>query len=184
MNYKQIYSDVFKIKKYNSSDSLSYAKALSFLNARENINLVSDIGSGRGNFLDKIKGYDFKIYSYDVVKNHSYDNYDNISYFDIDVTNIEELKKISEVDIIFCLDVLEHIEELYIDDILKIFSSKSKYCFFSIANHSDKKNGVELHLIRKNETFWNKIIEKYFDILNFEKAYDDRLMLYSLKGKK
>ena len=68
--------------------------------------------------------------------------------------------------------------------IFKTFNKVSDFTILTIANHSDKHNGVELHIIQENMSYWKPIIEKYFDILTFDEKYNGRLYLLNLKNKK
>jgi len=64
-----------------------------------------------------------------------------------------------------------------INNILKKISEKCEIAIFTIANHSDIINGVELHLIQKDEKFWTEILSQHFKIKNLEIAYNNRLYL-------
>ena len=144
------------------------------------IKSLLDLGSGRGNMIKKIfdYGYSANIISCDLRKYHDY----NVEFISLDLTKIKDLNKIPESELILCLDVLEHIEEIYIEKIIDEFSKKCKHCVLSIANHSDIFENIELHLIQKDETFWTSIIEKKFKIIEFKKYYDDKLMIYILEN--
>lgn len=184
MNYKDIYKNIFQNEYYNDDTSESYLLAFDFLK-NKNIIKICDIGSGRGNLIKKIINYNnkYNINCYDL------DNFLdpfllNYVYFnEINITIIDELKIIKECELLFCLDVLEHIEEQYIDNILEIFSKKSQKVFLTIANHSDVVDDRELHLIQKDNIFWNEKILIYFNIINYEERYNKKLMIYSLDSK-
>jgi 2-polyprenyl-3-methyl-5-hydroxy-6-metoxy-1,4-benzoquinol methylase len=188
MEYDKIYQNVFKNNKnYNSDHSISYQKGMFFLQsimAETKINSITDIGSGKGNLIRKITElYSNKIFSYDLECFYDAKAFNDVEFKKLNLAT-SEIENIEKVDFLFCLDVLEHLEEKHIDNILFNFSKKAKHLFLTIANHSDIIDGIELHLIQKPNYFWNEKINKYFKILNYESAYDDRLMCYSLETNK
>lgn len=185
MDYEKIYKTAFQNKNYNSDHSLSYGKAIEFLSKLQQehpIDSISDIGSGNGNLIRKLPK-EKNIFSYDLDCFYEASAFGNVVFEKIDLSSPTSLHNIKKVDLLYCLDVLEHIEEKHIDLILHNFSKKCNFCFLTIANHSDVINGVELHLIQKNETFWNEKVGQFFKINHFEKAYGNRLYLYQLSTK-
>lgn len=186
MNYENVYENVFKINSYNSDTSESYSLALKFLQDNKDSKIICDIGSGRGNLVKKILSYskEYKINCYDLSCFLESSLLDSVLFNKMNLSLAEEAKTIKNCDLLFCLDVLEHIEEKYIDDILKTFAEKSFKVFLTIANHSDIFNNKELHLIQKNNVFWNEKLIKFFNLLNYEERYGGRLMIYSLESKK
>ena len=185
MDYNKIYADIFKLSEYNSDNSVSYERAINFLkkvNQVISIDNITDIGSGKANLIKKIRDInELRIFSYDLECFYNINKFKNIEFNCLNLSNKKELSKIYDTHILFCLDVMEHIEEKYIDNILEIFSKKSPFCFLTIANHSDIINGNELHLIQKDNIFWDEKIKKYFNILEYETFYEKRLMCYSLQ---
>ena len=182
MDYEKVYKKAFENKSYNSDHSISYGKAIDFLlnlEQQNSINSISDIGSGNGNLIKKLPK-EKNIFSYDLECFYDAKRFDNVFFQKMNLSSYSDLEKLKKTDLLYCLDVLEHIEEKHIDSILKKFSEKCNFCFLTIANHSDIINGVELHLIQENEIFWNNKIKQFFEIKHFEKAYDDRLYLYQL----
>lgn len=183
MDYTSVYKNMFKQASYNNQDSVSYSKAIEFINKIPNVKSVLNIGSGKGN-LEKVllKRNNLKIISCDL------DNFlENViphQFIRIDLSNYETLESLPKVDALTCLDVLEHIEEKHLDYIFSKLSSLSNNLFFTIANHSDVINGIELHLIQKPKNYWDIILQKYFDIKQFEEYYNGRLLSYELKTKK
>ena len=89
-----------------------------------------------------------------------------------------------EFDLLTCLDVMEHIEKKYVNNIIQNFSRISNYAVLSIANHSDILNGVELHLIQEDMSFWKPLLENYFKIIDHTEFYNGRLHLLILKSLK
>lgn len=89
------------------------------------------------------------------------------SLFTCDISKKFELfkdnKKIS-FNLITLWEVFEHIPENKVDNLLKnIKSNLSKDGLFiaSICNRSDKPDGVELHLCRKDKRWWMRKFEKH-----------------------
>ena len=89
---------------------------------------------------------------------------------DIPHKNIDILSYAREghsFDGLICMDVLEHIPPENINETLMALSKLSNSAFLGIANHSDIINGVELHLIREDKNWWNKILHKYYKNVHF-----------------
>lgn len=78
-------------------------------------------------------------------------------------------------DLVFCIDVMEHIEEQDVDAVLQhIYGLTNKIAFFSISTRPAKKNlpdGTNAHKTIRPEQWWrNKIDETFRDklaIINF-----------------
>lgn len=175
-NYLETYRMAFENADYNGP-SVSYEKAKNFINGH-NPNSVLNVGSGRGNLERLLQEETFSLSSCDI--ENFLDEGINTNFFEVDLTKPESLQTLPQCEVLTCLDVLEHIEEVYIDSILKRFSEVSNKCYFTIANHSDMMNGVQLHLIQKPCDFWTPVLEKYFKVDFLEHHYSNRLMLYSL----
>lgn len=185
MNYENTYKGMFAKASYNLKTSYSYELAIDFLKKCKNIKSISDIGSGKGNLAESLinqkQEYDIQCYDLDCfLKTHIAES---VTFTKLNLVKQEDLDKIKKCDLLFCLDVLEHVEEKYVKSILKTFSEKSKNVFLTIANHSDIIDGIELHLIQKDKIFWDEIILQYFNILSYEERYDARLMIYGLEKK-
>jgi len=174
---KQTYATIFKEKNsYNSDINCdNYKYVINELLKINTFNSLFDIGSGRGNLISSIRKIfpNIKISTSDIQKFHDFDEV----FYQIDLYDVSTLNQIDKHDIITCTDVLEHIEEKYINNILKKISEKCEIAIFTIANHSDIINGVELHLIQKDEKFWTEILSQHFKIKNLEIAYNNRLYL-------
>jgi hypothetical protein len=142
---------------------------------------VMDIGSGRGIFIRMLNEMhpDIKISTCDL------NNYHRHHFADFQKINLcEDFTINGQYDFVSCLDCLEHLEIGCIDNVIKKISLVTKdIAVFSIANHSDIIDGIQLHLIREDHRFWTPVIEKYFSVVNYEEALDGRLMYYILKTK-
>lgn len=174
---KEVYKNLFKnLNWYNSDvDCYNYKYVINELNKINKFSSILDIGTGRGNLVKLIlKHYpNIKISTSDIENFHNID----VNFYKIDLTDINSLKNIEKHDIITCTDVLEHLPENNIKNVIEAFSKKCKFAIFTIANHSEVINGVELHLIQKDLDFWQKIIKEFFEIKNVETFYNGRLYL-------
>lgn len=153
-----------------------YAVALKLLLNCGRVKLVADIGCGRCIFFDVLQKRGLHVFGLDpskVIVNAKKSPFvirgtcDKIPYAD------------NLFDVVFCLDVLEHIPEVLISDSLKELSRISKkYLIISAASHEDIVENLKVHISIKSYTEWEKIISKYFQILSSEiihsKTYSDR----------
>ncbi len=183
MDYSSIYNLIFKNKSYNDKNSISYKKALEYIHNLNNIYTITNIGSGKGN-LERLLlcNKNFNITSCDL-ENFLDNDVLPHNFVKIDLSNPECINNLPTTDVLFCMDVLEHIEEKYVDNILKNFSKISKYVFLTIANHSDIIENIELHLIQKPLEFWSSLINKYFIVDLVEQHYNNRLFVFNLRSK-
>lgn len=184
MKYEEIYENVFNNKpNYNVhiSDKDRYDFVIEEVIFNKYKKII-DISSGRGYFIKYLSELkqDIDITSTDIKKFNNID----VKFIELNLTQKSDyLKFVEKYDHLSCMDVLEHIEEKYIDDILQFFCTLSNKFCFTIANHSDVQNGVELHLIQKDVEWWNNVLSKYFIIKKDFKKYNDRLYCYVLESK-
>lgn len=184
MDYLKIYEEVFN--NYDEYDMHigyhdRYDYILKELNTKKYQTII-DISSGKGILIKIIqeKFSNIDICSTDIKKFNDI----NVKFIKLDLTNKDDFNNIPDkYDLLLCLDVLEHIEEEYIDNILEFLSSLSATFCFSIANHSDIKNEYELHLIQKNKRWWNKKLKIYYNILKTFNMYNNKLYCYVLTKK-
>jgi hypothetical protein len=169
-NTNETYKDLFKDPSYNlhSDEEKRFQFVLNYIKQNE-INSIIDIGSGRGNLLRqlKIEKPDLQILSVDLEKFHELD----VPFVRMNIENINDRKAILNLnfDLLTCLDVLEHIEYESVNDVFEFFSKISKHQIFSIANHPDIQNGLDIHLIQEDAFFWTKRILKYLNIKAYSK---------------
>ena len=75
-------------------------------------------------------------------------------------------------DIVCCVDVLEHIEPLFLDTVLQNLRSVThKFGFFTVSCVAAKKvlpDGRNAHLIQQPRTWWQPKFEELFEILQIE----------------
>jgi 2-polyprenyl-3-methyl-5-hydroxy-6-metoxy-1,4-benzoquinol methylase len=168
MDYKKTYTNLFNTKDYSrhTENELRYQIVNNFIN-KNKIDSLLDIGSGRGVLLDLIKkeNPNIKILSTDLDKFHGLDT----DFKKIDLSNKETYFDVSEkYNLLTCLDVLEHLEKSFIENVFEWFSKVSNSQILTIANHSEILNGVEIHTIREDLSYWEPIISKYLDVVHKE----------------
>lgn len=185
IDYKKIYKNAFSVEGYNLHNDQEFRFSLVKKFVEENnCKSVIDLGSGRGNvirILNEINP-DIEVTSCDLEKFHSYE----CEYFNLNLCDTESFSVLNgkSYNLLTCLDVLEHVDKSCVDNIFKLFQKLAEFAVITIANHSDKLNGVQLHTIREDMTYWKPIIEKYFEITYFDTQYNGRLYLLTLKRKK
>ena len=191
MNYLEVYNNSFINDSYSVHDenTVRYQHCMNYLKLNK-VNTIIDIGSGRGVMLKMIKSnfHDIKIVSADLNKYHSIDD---IDFIKLDLSNEQDRNILLEkyennkFDLLICLDVLEHLNKSFIESVINLFSKISKQCILTIANHSDILNGVELHTIQEDFTFWAPLIKTHFDILNYNEYYlvNNKPKLYIINCK-
>lgn len=181
---EEVYKKLFESKDYNIHPDTELRYQLSLKEIEENsYSSYLDISSGRGILIDLV---------------HKFNPNIDISYTDIEDYAKKPFKFIKlnlnddsyqinkKFDFLTCLDVLEHLEKDKIENILYNISKLSKEFLFTIANHSDIHNGIELHTIQENEFFWGNLLEKFYNIIKFDKKLfgKNELYIYKLKNGK
>lgn len=164
-------------KLYNSNKKhLRYDIAERMIKEAGQVKIVADIGSGRGIFFDRLKKKGFKVFGLEpsgFIVNSLKSPFiirgtcDAIPFAD------------NLFDLVFCLDVLEHIPEGLIKESLsELRRISKKYLIISAAYHDDIVEGRKVHISLKPYEEWEKLISKYFKIVSSEmihsKTYADR----------
>jgi ubiquinone/menaquinone biosynthesis C-methylase UbiE len=191
-DYIEVYTDIFNSRGIYKGARLALHNVAAFefiKNNEDEINSVVDIGTGRGAYIAKMRELiprEIRVVTTDLKQFHKLDD---VEFVKLDLSSEQELEafKDNEFDLLTCLGVLEHIEAKYIDSILEMFASVSRFSIFTIANHSDKFKEFELHLIQERIEWWQEKIEKYYNILKAAKigpgARKGRLFLFELESK-
>lgn len=130
-----------------------------------------DVGSGRGRLVRDVsnKFPEIDILSTDVNKHHDVD----VPFHRLDLSCHNDVQELADAynqcrfSLLTCLDVLEHLEESFIEDVIAAFARVCNAAILTIANHSDVKHGVELHTIQRDMSYWRPMISRYFDIIEF-----------------
>jgi len=188
MDYHSIYANVFSDKNYSRFHHVQYDWVIELLKKRYSIRdkfTLIDIGSGRGHMLKLIHNNFPKA----VITSVDLDNFhklDFVEYFNkCDITSSDDRNNLlkNKYDVLINLDFLEHIEEIYIDDVLTTFHNLSPYSIIAVANHSDIVNGVQLHLIQENNDWWKSKLEDNFNITHYRDNGEDTLYMYEVISK-
>jgi glycosyltransferase involved in cell wall biosynthesis len=182
IDYKGIYESSFKDDYYNHHPDDEYRFQLVKNYVIENqIKRVIDIGSGRGNVIKILQDLDpeIEITSTDLLKFHNFE----CKFHELNLCDPATYIKGVKFELLVCLDVLEHIQKEWMEDVFNFFSTISTNLILTVANHSDIKDGVELHLIQEDMGYWKPMLEKFFQIEYFNTKYDGRLYLLVLKNK-
>lgn len=145
---KERYIDLHKelhksSRKFTGKSLRAWIKEIDQLMVTHSCENILDYGCGKAHFwpaywLEKIQGYDPAVEKFS--------------------------KDPSPADMVICTDVMEHIPELFVDEILKHINSLSnKWIFFVIDTKKAKKkfkNGENCHVTIKPPTWWqNKLNE-------------------------
>lgn len=141
-----------------------YDAAEVFLKRCGKVKTVGDMGSGRGIFFDRLtaKGYTtFAMEPSMVMVNERQSPYFIRGTCD-DTPYANE-----QFDVVFCLDVFEHIPSSLIPKSLtELKRITKKYLILSAASHADVVEKMKLHISVKTYPAWDKLISKEFKIID------------------
>lgn len=131
--------------------SLSHVQTIKNLMSEAKLKSICDYGAGKKNLYKGLveSGFDdFNYYPYDPV--------------------FPEYGDPKEAELICCIDVMEHIEEEFLDNILnEICEITLKFCYFSIATTPAKKtlsDGRNAHIIQQPSRWWLLKLCKLFNV--------------------
>ena len=187
MDYHDVYKGCFSNPHYSVEHHIQYDYVI-----RQMINTcatppkkVVDVGSGRGQLISMIKGLypAAEITSVDLEKFHQIDIQ---RFIECDLSNPvsrEKLKQSGPYDVVTCTDVLEHLNESFIEPVIATLAALAPHAIFAVANHSDVINGIELHTIQRDHIWWMMLLGKYYKITDFRSDYDGRLYQFNLERK-
>tara|TARA_R110000868_G_scaffold250790_1_gene507543 strand:- start:1277 stop:1858 length:582 start_codon:yes stop_codon:yes gene_type:complete len=167
MDYKETYKNLFGTNDYSTHQETEYRYQL-VLNYLKNNNVKTlvDISSGRGVMLQLIKREfpNVKIISTDLERFHEVEVEE---FREVDLSDEStQFTTPTKYDLLTCLDVLEHLDKSFINNVFKWFSEVSKNQILTIANHSEILNGVEIHTIREDMTYWGPIVNEFLELKN------------------
>lgn len=137
--------------------SLSFAPIVWNLMKSNNVQSISDYGAGKQNLkkaLDKLADRPFDYHPYDPA--------------------FEEYGVPTPAEMACCIDVLEHIEEEFLDNVITDLSNiTQRLGFFTIHTGPAVKvleDGRNAHIIQKPSSWWLKRLTDYFDIAHLQAA--------------
>ena len=141
--------------------SLQFAPLVGEIIKMSGIKTVSDYGAGKMNLRKGLND----------------NGYNNFEYFPYDPV-FPEYGPPKQADLVCCIDVLEHIEPLCLEEVLIELSKITKNIgFFSIHMGPAVKildDGRNAHLIQKQSGWWMLQICKYFDVVQLQ-TYDPKI---------
>jgi hypothetical protein len=89
-------------------------------------------------------------------------------FINADITSPTERQLITgHYDLLTCTDVLEHISEKHINDVVEFLSGLSDWAWYSIAEHEDYKGGEKMHLIIEGREYWQTLLSKYYSTITY-----------------
>ena len=92
-----------------------------------------------------------------------------------------------KADLICCVDVLEHIEPVYIDNVIAELSSITiKHCFCTVNRGPAIKllsDGRNAHLIQESTSWWLEKFVKHFEVIQVSQMQDAHAFWILLKPK-
>ncbi len=143
-----------------------YDVAERFLKRCEGVQLVADIGTGRGIFLKRLQRLGLQVFAVEP----SRIIIERLKSPFIVYGTCDDLPFASDLfDVVFCLDVLEHIPERLTDESLRELRRVTKrYTVLSVATHEDCVDHLQLHITLKPYAEWERILSRYFTIVDAE----------------
>ena len=160
------------LRKIHSSEAWGQASAnyideiLTHINEFKN---VLDYGAGCGNFKTDMS------------------KYSNIDIIEYEPGRPELENNNIPCEFVVCVDVLEHIEPEFIENVLMDLKRVTlKKGFFTICTRPAQRilpNGWNAHLIQEDNSWWISKIKKYFNILKIrEEGYSDLVVIVEAKA--
>jgi len=135
--------------------SIGYAPIVKQLVEQFGARSISDYGAGKCNLKRKLDELGVK----------------GVEYFPYDPA-FPEYGPPSPADLVCCIDVLEHIEPDYLDNVLgELRGILRKYAFLTIHTGAARKvlsDGRNAHLIQKPRSWWLPILSKYFEVIHLQ----------------
>jgi len=144
--------------------SISHAPFIIQILKEKNLTSICDYGAGKMNLKKTIdeKGYE----------NYEYFPYDPV---------FPEYGPPKKADLICCIDVMEHVEEEYVDNVLdEIQNITLKFVYLTIATKPANKklsDGRNAHITLKPERWWLTKLCPRFDIKLLQQAGDGFLVI-------
>lgn len=175
--FKRVYDQIFekgrsgytpgKDKDGNRRERLDYAMTkLVELDA----NSFIDVGCGWGQLFDYPELANMQKVGFDLT-NRCNSKLDHFIKGDLFIPNdLARLREI-RVDVVVSLDTLEHLSPVKVPEVLHTFATIGKWAIFTIANHSSKFEGIELHLTQRKIKWWrDRLVNVYAIVEEHQKS--------------
>lgn len=150
------------------TSSIALAHNVKNIFEQENFNSISDYGAGKKYLHGKLTELGLK----------------NFLYYPYDPA-FPEYGEPKPADLVCCIDVLEHIEPIYIENVLdQLKLITLKLGFFTIATEPARKflkDGRNAHLILKPSSWWLQLMCSRFEIEHFQKIPSSYILLVKPK---
>ena len=153
--YLNLQKDLHLRSDYGTA-SLGIAPEVKQIFEKYNYTSISDYGAGKCNLQKKLIQLGLK----------------DFDYFPYDPV-FPEYGSTKKADLVCCIDVLEHVEEQFMDTVFnELKDITNKLAFFTIALQpagKTLKDGRNAHITLKPDIWWLKFIEERFNILSLKK---------------
>ncbi|WP_420565344.1 methyltransferase domain-containing protein [Thalassobaculum sp.] len=152
--YKDIQEKLHQDPKYGAATA--YKAVIPYLQRMRPRSIV-DYGAGKG----KLKGY---LRQYGI----------SARYIPYDPAVREFSADPQTGDVVICMDVCEHIEEEYVDNVFRHMNSKfTHFCILAVACYPAKKimeDGRNAHVLIRQPSWWFAKFWEHFDVIEFRTA--------------
>lgn len=138
--------------RYGATSSAKYPYVKKKVLDKYDVKTILDYGCGTGDLINKLNNEGYECYGYDPAV---------IEY---------QYKPKAKFDLVVALDLLEHIEEEYVDNVLEdIKNYTNEIALFYISRTTGKPfpgTSIEQHVLgKKSPEWWSKKITPYFKVL-------------------
>lgn len=165
-----------------NEDEPRFIIALNYLLSISNVSTVLDAGVGRGGFYRLIKGR-YDVYGIEPSRVAIETFYkDDSRIINIYIQELINHFPDDTFDIVTCLDVLEHIPPADLDFAIYSLNRVGKrYFIFSVANHEDFWDGMDLHISLFSFEAWDERFHKYFKVILKNVIHEGMSCVYLLE---
>lgn len=159
----EIYDILYKEQNYNSLEATNnenkWEEICRLLSAWK-FDTLTDLGCGRGYYLRKFLELGKNVFGVEFSKECCDKYLKDVPHINKDISKYCATG--GRCDLVFCMDVLEHIEPKHIDEVLKGTSRLSDRALFGVANHKDEFQGQDLHLIIEDSIWWQQKLSNFY----------------------
>ena len=169
----KLYSKLYAGSRYGCTERKQFQSVLNFMTLTDKS--IVDVGCGNAWLRNKVKhdGY-IGIDIASIFKDRAKVWASNERFLHLDL-RYPQAEEIPQSDIAICMDLLEHIDESAIDQVIKNTLKLGKETVFGIALFPHVVDGDVLHVTLKSADWWRKKVEEHTKI-----AYEVKLNQYVL----